>query len=137
MTQSKLAELFIERLKIRGIMKDCSNQKKSQEFPQTQCPHMMAMMQCMTVCMACAKRCIEEGNKDSAKICLECAEMCALAIKSHSADFEMDSQIMELCAKTCERCSEICSRMDAQHCQECADICRQCAEACSSMCQSR
>lgn len=118
-------------------MKNLQNQKNLEEFPKTRCSHMLTLMQCLSVCTTCARKCIEEGHKESAKMCLECAEICALAIKSHSADFELDAQIMELCAKACERCSQICAKMEAKHCQECAEVCHQCSEACSeSACQS-
>jgi hypothetical protein len=102
------------------------------EFPQTDTHHMHTMMECMSICTACAKKCIEEGHKKTAQLCAECADVCALAIKAHSSQSEFSQQIMDLCAQVCKRCGDECSRMQVQHCQQCADICRQCAEACST-----
>lgn len=108
------------------------NGGKHKEFPQTDSPHVHAMMECMSICVACSKKCIEEGHKNTAILCAECADVCALAIKSASNQSEFNNQIMDLCAQVCKRCADECKKMQAKHCQECAESCRQCAEACSA-----
>lgn len=92
--------------------------------------HMQVMLQCMGVCIACSKMCLEEGHKVTAALCNECADVCALAIKAANGEFKFEKQIMELCSKVCKKCSEECGKMSAKHCQECAEVCKECAEAC-------
>jgi hypothetical protein len=101
------------------------------DFPQTDTREMHCMMECMSICTACAKKCIEEGHARTAALCAECADICALAIKSKSCQSEFQHQILDLCAQACRRCAEECSHMNAHHCQECAEVCRRCADCCT------
>lgn len=103
------------------------------EFPDMETNHMQALMECMSICAACAKMCLDEGHKKIAQLCSETADICVLAIKSSSSHSEFQPQIMELCVQVCQRCAEECKKMKAKHCQECADICTTCAEACSNV----
>lgn len=100
------------------------------EFPQTDTRQMHMMMECMSICAACSKKCIEEGHKKTAALCAECSDICGLAVKSSSCQSEFNHQILDLCAQVCRRCAEECQKMQAQHCQECAEVCRLCADAC-------
>lgn len=104
---------------------------KYSEFPQTDSSHMRTMMECMSICASCAKKCIEEGNKKTACACMECADTCALAIKAASCQSDFKEQIMDLCSQICTYCADECQKMQSKHCQECASACRECAEACS------
>lgn len=101
------------------------------QFPNTDTREMHKTMECMSICRACAQKCIEEGNKHTALLCLECSDICDLAIKFKSNNSEYCQQVLDLCAQICRRCANECSRMEAPHCQECAEACRACAEACS------
>ncbi len=103
------------------------------QFPQTDSKEMHQMMECMSICAACAKKCMVEGHKKTAALCAECADVCALAIKSASCQSEFQHQIMDLCAQVCQRCADECSKMQADHCKECAEACRRCAESCSTV----
>jgi hypothetical protein len=105
---------------------------KYTEFPQTDTRHMHTMMECMSICAACAKKCLEEGHKKTAALTAECADICALAIKSASCQSEFNHQIMNLCAQVCRRCADECQKMQVKHCLECAEACKQCADACST-----
>lgn len=105
---------------------------KYTEFPQTDTRYMHAIMECMSICVACTKKCIEDGHKKMAALCAECADVCALAIKSASCQSEFNPQIMDLCSQICRHCANECQKMQAQHCQECAEACNLCAEACST-----
>lgn len=104
---------------------------KHVEFPQTDTTHMHALMECMSICAACARKCIDEGHKTTASLCAQCADVCSLAIKSVSCQSEFNTRIMELCTEVCKRCAEECQKMDVAHCQECAEACKKCANACS------
>ncbi len=106
---------------------------ESTEFPEAHTPHMQTMLECMSVCVACAKKCLEEGHKKTAAICAECADICSLAIKASSGHSNFETEIMELCSNACKKCADECKKMQVKHCQECAEVCKRCAEACSGI----
>ncbi len=106
------------------------NLERFTEFPHVSHNHMHLMMVCFTICEACARMCINEGHKDTAALCMDCADVCALAIKLHSRDSEFNSDVMELCSKVCTRCAQACAQHQAEHCQQCSQICKECASAC-------
>jgi hypothetical protein len=111
----------------------CDQHKKMHaysEFPHASHAHMHTLMDCYTICAACAKMCTEEGHKKTALLCSDCADICALAIKLHSRDSEFNRQILALCAEVCTRCARECATMKAKHCQQCSEICHACAKAC-------
>lgn len=66
------------------------------EFPEAHNPHMQTMLECMSVCTACAKKCLEEGHKKTAALCAECADVCSLAIKAASGHSHFENEVMEL-----------------------------------------
>lgn len=101
------------------------------QFPNTDTREMHRIMECMSICRNCARKCMEEGNKHLALLCLDCSEICDLAIKLKSYESEYCQQVLDLCTTACRSCANECSRMQSQHCQECAEVCRNCAEACS------
>lgn len=101
------------------------------QFPHTSTPVMNHLMACMSICKACAKKCLDEGDKRLALLCLDCSEICDLTIKLKSTDSEYCQQIFDFCAQACRHCANECSRTQSQHCQECAEVCRHCAESCS------
>jgi hypothetical protein len=103
------------------------------EFPNTDSREMHCIMECMSICTACSKKCIEEGHKKTALICADCAKICDLAIQFKSCESEFQTQVLDLCAQICKKCADECNKMKAQHCQECAEACRRCVEACSSV----
>jgi len=92
-------------------------------FPQTDSKEMQKLMECMSVCAACSKMCIDQGQKKTAALCAECADVCSLAIKAQSNQSEFQHQIMDLCAQICRRCAEECKKMK---------VCTRCAESCST-----
>lgn len=106
--------------------------KKYSEFPHTSHEHMEILLQCFSVCSSCAKMCIEENHTDTAILCSECADICALTIKWHSADSVFTKKLSALCAEVCERCAEACKHHEAKHCQQCSELCHACAKACKS-----
>lgn len=100
-------------------------------FPHLGHHHMQILLKCFSACSACSKMCIEEGMKETAKLCSDCADVCGLTIKLHSGDSEFSHQAFKFCAEVCERCAEECAQMDSDHCQQCSQICQECAEACT------
>lgn len=107
-----------------------SLQNRQSSFPHIYHQHMQTLLRCFSICSSCAKMCIEEGRSETAALCSDCADICALAIKLHSGDSEFSEQAFELCARACDRCAEECEEEDSEHCHECGEICRKCAEAC-------
>jgi hypothetical protein len=103
---------------------------KLSSFPHSQHGHMKTMLECYTVCSSCAKMCMNEGRKETAAICTDCADICGLAIKLHSGDSEFSKDFSALCSEVCKRCAEVCSQSDSKHCKECSEICRECAKCC-------
>jgi hypothetical protein len=106
----------------QGSKNSCFSYVGSKEFQN--------LAACIATCNACAKMCIEEGHKETAIICAECAEVCDLAFKFKSSDSEFSHKIAELCSQVCKKCAEACSKMTTKHCQECAEICKSCSESC-------
>jgi hypothetical protein len=74
---------------------------------------------------------MEEKHSDTAILCSDCADVCALAIKLHSGDSEFSDRVFALCAEVCDRCADSCSKNTSEHCQQCSEICRECARACN------
>lgn len=101
------------------------------EFPNTDTKEMHTLMECMSICTTCSKKCIEEGHKTTALLCADCAKVCDLAIQFKSCESEFQPQVLDLCAQVCRKCADECSKMQALHCQECANVCRLCAQSCS------
>ena len=104
--------------------------QKYSAFPHLKHDHLELMVTCLSICSACASMCINEGHKETAKLCIDCADVCSLAIKLHNRESEFNQKIMHLCAAVCKRCSEECSKMKVEHCQQCAQICKECARVC-------
>lgn len=69
---------------------------------------------------------------ETAILCGECADICGLAIKLHSADSPFNTEMMQLCSDVCEKCADACGKMNNDHCQQCAEICHECADACKN-----
>lgn len=102
------------------------------QFPNLDTREMHQLMECMSICKACAKKCTEEGNKHLACLCQDCADICDLAIKYKSCESDYCQQVLDLCAQICRQCANECSRMQSNYCKECGEACRHCAEACSA-----
>jgi len=113
------------------VYQKTNGSNKFSQFPNTDTREMHCMMECMSICLACAKKCVEEGYKKTALLCNDCAKICDLAIQFKSCDSEFQHQVLDLCAQICKRCADECQKMEAGHCQECAEACKHCAEACS------
>lgn len=103
---------------------------KFSSFPHVQHEHMQTLMKCFSICSSCSKKCTEENMAETAILCGECADICALAIKWHSAESPFNAEIMQLCSEVCEKCAEACGEMHVEHCRQCSEICHECADAC-------
>lgn len=104
--------------------------EKYSEFPHISHEHMETLLKCFSICSSCAKMCMEEDRSETATLCCECADICALTIKWHSADSVFTKQISNLCAEVCLNCAQACGRHESKHCQQCSLICQECAKAC-------
>ena len=100
-------------------------------FPHVEHHHMEMLQLCLTVCSSCAKMCLDEGRKDSAALCLDCADICALTIQLHSRESEFSPALMQLCSQACLRCGQECGKVKVDHCQQCSEICNECARVCN------
>jgi hypothetical protein len=109
------------------------NTNQKTQFPIVETKEMHQLMDCMSICRACSKKCLDEGDKRLASLCQDCSEICDLAIKLKSSDSDYCHQVLDLCAQVCRRCANECNHMPSAHCQECAEVCRHCAEACAAM----
>lgn len=105
-------------------------EEKYSEFPHLSHEHMHVLLKCYSICSSCAKMCIEENRAETAIACSECADICALTIKWHSANSAFTKRISELCSEVCLNCAELCKNHDTKHCQQCSQICYECAKAC-------
>lgn len=88
---------------------------------------------CVSIAAFCSKACIEEGQTDCAKRCLECIEICrVMGIFAARASLNM-SAVAALAARICLDCAAECDRHDSDHCKACADACRVCAAECRNI----
>lgn len=105
--------------------------KESQSFKHLNTDQIKNLMECMAVCKSCAKMCIDEGHQKTAISCIDCADICDLALKFSSCGSEFKDQALELCGQVCKKCAAECDKMQVQHCKECAVICKECSETCA------
>lgn len=105
---------------------------KTSAFPHAHHKHMEALQLCLTVCSSCAAMCLEEGRKETAKLCFDCADICSVTIQLHARDSVFNDALMKLCADACTRCGEACGKVQTEHCQQCSEVCKECAKSCKS-----
>lgn len=121
----------VSLLKLQGVFMNKEDAVKYSSFPHISHEHLDLLMKCFSICSSCTKMCTEENRVETALLCSDCADVCALTIKLHCRDSEFNPQLMELCAEVCRRCAEECAESDAEHCLQCSRICEECAQACS------
>ena len=96
-----------------------------------------ACIECIDACNVCFDACLEEDHMKMMADCIrldrECADICALAVKSMQSNSPFANEICNLCAVICKACGEECQKHDHDHCQKCAGACFKCADACLSM----
>jgi len=83
-----------------------------------------ALTECIHLCKLASKVCLEYKQKDSALICVECAEICDLTVKFISCRSEFLRHVLNLCKLVCKRCEQECIKINDQHCQDCAKACK-------------
>lgn len=108
-----------------------SDQKNHSAFPEVYNEQIKTLLECMSVCFACEKKCVEEGHKETAIACSECADICFLAAKALCCKSENQNQLLDICMQICKKCGIACGKMKVEHCQECSKVCTQCAENCT------
>lgn len=73
-----------------------------------------ACIDCMEACNRCYDACLKEENVKMMVDCIrmdrECADICALAIKSMQSNSPFASLICKLCAEICEACGNECKK---------------------------
>ncbi len=91
-------------------------------------------LECMEACNICYDSCLKEEDLKMMVSCIrldrECADICALAVKSMQSNSPFVNQICILCAEICEACGNECKNHHHEHCQKCAEACFRCAEEC-------
>ncbi|OCA85093.1 four-helix bundle copper-binding protein [Pseudobacillus wudalianchiensis] len=96
-----------------------------------------ACIECMEACNHCYDSCLKEEDVSMMAGCIrldrECADICALAIKSMQSNSPFAKQICQLCADICEACGNECKKHEHDHCQKCAEACFRCAEECHKL----
>ena len=96
-----------------------------------------ACLQCIASCYHCASMDLKEKNStmmsDCAQLDMECAAMCLTAVQLMCLGSENTRNICRLCAETCNKCADECSKHDNKHCKECTEACRKCAAECNNI----
>jgi hypothetical protein len=111
--------------------------------------HDKATDECMKACEVCAEICtanfnhcfnlVAEGQKDharSARLSLDCAEFCAMAVTMMARRSELMDAACTSCAEACKRCGAECAKYDSEMMKQCAEACKKCEQACLAMVQS-
>ncbi len=117
----------------QGQKSNLQQQSKYTDFAITDTREMHSLMECMSICASCAKKCFEEGQKKTASLCSDCAKICGLAVDFKSWDSEFQHQLLDLCAQVSKKCADECTKTGSHHCQECAEACKRATEACSTL----
>lgn len=95
---------------------------------------MQKLTECIAACNYCFDQCLHEENVKHMADCIrsdrECADMCTFVLGVLSREGSLKSDLLQLCAITCDACGAECKKHDMEHCQACAKACFACAEAC-------
>jgi len=88
-----------------------------------------AFLTCIVACEKCITHCIKAGNQECVRLCLDCADVCALCVRLEARNSEFARDMFALCTKVCEACAEECGKHAQNHetCKDCAVACTQCA----------
>ncbi|MGL5096785.1 MAG: four-helix bundle copper-binding protein, partial [Planctomycetia bacterium] len=89
-------------------------------------------------CYAHCLKHVTDGHKahlKSMKLCLDCADFCALCLKICGRGGAMSEVCCKACAEACDRCAAECENFkDDEVMAACAQACRDCAKSCKSCC---
>jgi len=94
------------------------------------------LMYASKMALSCADSCMAEGHGmvQCTRLCLDASDICEatsrLGARRTGEDQAILRELLELCARMCERCAAECEKHDHEHCRLCAQICRECAEDC-------
>jgi hypothetical protein len=107
------------------------------------------LARCIEECVACAQSCTSCADasmaeedfaemRRSARLCLDCADICEATGRVLSRQTESDAGLQRsqvaVCIQQCAACAEECERhAEHEHCRICAEECRRCAEACAAL----
>lgn len=95
--------------------------------------------ECVITCNYCMNACLDEEHVMMMKECIrldnQCAVICSTTLQLLHKNSRFIKEILELCIKACEACSEECENHQNDHCQTCAKVCKECAEACRNFLQ--
>ena len=93
-----------------------------------------ACVECAAECQHCGSACIDENRPETAKLTLQCAEICYSSAISMGAGASYSKAICGVCAEVCDDCAAECEKYSSiEHCRRCAEACHRCAEECRSM----
>ena len=93
-----------------------------------------ACLECALECQHCGTACIDENRPESAKLCLQCADICYAAAAAMGGGAQYAQALCGICAETCDNCASECEKhAEVEHCRHCAEVCRRCADECRAM----
>ena len=110
-------------------------------FPKE--PSTLSSSECIEACLRCMVTCqdvailfLEKGMKGSARLSLDCAEICDLCATLCAKNAECLPDICAICEDICAACAEQCRlhEKQAEPCKVCAIACVACAEECARAC---
>ena len=95
-------------------------------------------MYCAAIANACADACAAEedaaARADCIRLCADTSDICTATYRMGSrrtgSNEAVLKALLELCARACEGCAEMCEMHDDAHCRRCARMCRETAEDC-------
>jgi hypothetical protein len=99
-------------------------------------------MYCAAICNSCADACSgeEEDRADCIRLCMDCSDICTatyrVASRRTGSNEAVLKAMLEMCAKACDACAEMCEMHDDAHCKRCAKMCRECAADCRKAAQT-
>lgn len=100
---------------------------------------------CIEICRACAKSCLEmvdhclkkggeHADPNHIRLLLDCADACETSAAFMMRKSDLHGLFCRACAEVCRRCAEDCRRFqDDETMRQCAELCDRCSESCAEM----
>lgn len=93
-----------------------------------------SLEKCDAACSNCAISSLELDDRhsmsDCVKFCLDCADICHLALRLLARDSSHAVSAVKLCMTMCDECATECEKYEYDHCRLSAEACRRSEKQC-------
>jgi hypothetical protein len=96
--------------------------------------HIQISLDCARICEETMLHCLKTGGDHAdiqhISILTDCAKICKLNADFMIRKSSVAQEIMDACAKICDKCAESCESLQDDKMDICVKACRDCAAAC-------